>query len=243
MKKKIVIGIILIIIYFLVKGFFLYYYNIDSVLTSDYDEVINNFEFKDSITIENKYLEDSNYLVFKNMKIRNDFKNFKEKVYENEPSNDFKRYMLYDEDNKVKAVFMLGKYYTNTYMLKNDPTFFDSRISNKEVSKVLNKNNINNDIELYNYLRANAKRRANIFTSIKKMREIYIINYLVAVMFPKVESLTKIEGDYEGFIYNLKDGKEIDILIGDNKYTFTFLKKDYFTDNYINELLNTVIIE
>ena len=32
-------------------------------------------------------------------------------------------------------------------------------------------------------------------------------------------------------------------VIDNKKYVFTFLKTDYFTNEYINDLLNTVIIE
>ena len=244
MKKKIIIiSIILVILFLLIKGFFLYYYNIDSVLINDYDKIIENFKFKNTVTIKTKLVENNNYLTYKNIKIRNDFKDFVKKVDEN--INDYERYMLYDENKNIKAVFMIGKNSTYTYILRNNPTYFidDKRFSPDSVVKILDENNITNDIELFEFLKKNMNRKANIFTSIKKMREYCTIQYLAAIMLPTVESLSKIDGDYDGFIYNLKYGKEANILIGDDKYTFTFFKKDYFTDDYIKELLNTVVID
>lgn len=243
MKKRIIIIITILIICLLVKGFFLYYYNVDSIVLNDYNKIIKNYKFKDTITINKKEVDNNNYLSFKNIKIRNDFKDFIKEV--DQTNSDYERYMLYDNEKNIKAAFMIGKYYTNTYILRNNPTYFvdDKRFSSNDVVKILDENNITNDIELFDFLKENMNMKVNIFTSIKKMKEYFIIKYLVAIMLPTVESLTKIEGEYDGFIYNLKYGKEVVIIIDDNKYTFTFFKNEYFKDSYIEELLNTIVID
>lgn len=244
MKKKVIIAsIVLIILYFLVKGFFMYYYNVDSMLTDDYQEIVDSFKIKDTLTINKKVVDNNDYLTVKNIKIKNDFKDFEK---QKEDNTDYQRYILYDENHNVKAAFFMGKTYTNTYMLRNDPTFFgvdDKRLSNKVMSKILDENNIDNDLELFEFLRKNTNKKINFFTSIKEMKEVYTINLVSAIILPRIDSLTKIEGDYYGFIYNMKDAKEVDILSGNNRYTFTFFKRDYFTDDYINELLKTIIID
>lgn len=55
------------------------------------------------------------------------------------------------------------------------------------------------------------------------------------------KTITKLEGDYKGFIVNLSNGKEVSILKNNKRYIFTFVGKQ-FTDEYIKEILNIIII-
>ena len=66
---------------------------------------------------------------------------------------------------------------------------------------------------------------------------------MASVFMPDVESITEIKGDYKGYILNLGNAKEVSIIDGKKKYIFTFFNKDYFTDQYIKELLETIIID
>ena len=55
--------------------------------------------------------------------------------------------------------------------------------------------------------------------------------------------INEIKGDYVGYILNLNNMKEVSILKNKKRYILTFLGNDYFTDDYVRELLNTIIIE
>ena len=248
MKKfKIVLISLLILIigYFGFKIFFIYYYNVDSMNVENYEDIINGLKIKNKITIKSEVLNEDEYLTFKNMKVKNDFKDFK--LLENNENQDFIKYALYDENDKVKASFWMGITESYVDMFKKDVTIFgmnDKIIKNTDISDFLDKNNINSDIELFSYLQENKNNKNNIFTSIKHMKENYILNFLVAVALPEISSVTLIDGDYDGYIFNLKgDFKEVSIIKNNKRYIFTFLKLDYFTDEYIEEILNTIVID
>ncbi len=237
--------LILIIGYFGFKIFFLYYYNVDNMNVENYKDIINGLKIKDKITIKSETLNENEYLTFKNMKVKNDFKDFK--LLENNENQDFIKYALYDENDKVKASFWMGITESYVDMFRKDVTIFgmnDKIIKNTDISDFLDENNINSDIELFSYLQENKNNKNNIFTSIKHMKENYILNFLVAVALPEISSVTLIDGDYDGYIFNLKgDFKEVSIIKNNKRYIFTFLKLDYFTDEYIKEILNTIVID
>ena len=247
MKKKqivlIIIGLILVIgIYFGYKGFNLYYYNISNITFDEYEEFIEGFKVKNTININN--VKTNEYLNFNEIKIRNDFKKF-EKIDDGTGSKDFIKYKITYGDKKVAAIFM-GKTDTYINLLKNDFDVYgngDRRLKKNNVTDILNKNNITNDIELFEYLRKNKDIKSNIFTSVKDMKNNFTINYLLAVMLPKVDNITIIDGDYSGYIFNMGSNKEVSIFKNNKRYVFTFINTDYFTDQYIQELLSTVVIE
>jgi len=253
MKKRIkillVIGVILVIGgYFSYKGFnLLVRYNFENI-----SDVSLNFEMKDSITLDyfHKLESEQEYLEFKGVKIRNDFKNF-EYLEDVSTENDLK-YVLYDEFGNRKAAIMIGVGPTYVEMLKSDMNVFgasevsilDDDLKDNGIEMFLKDNNITNDIQLFEYVIGHKDDKSNIFTSIKEMKENYILNYLMNIMLPGNMGITVIDGTYSGYIFSLNNGiKEVSILDGDKRYIFTFIDKEYFSDEYIYELLNTIVIE
>ena len=64
------------------------------------------------------------------------------------------------------------------------------------------------------------------------------------IMLPRNSGITLIDGTYAGYIFELSgDGKQACILYNDKCYVFTFIGEDYFRDEYIYELLDTIVIE
>lgn len=253
-NKKIMYVIILImiaiIIYFAYKCFNLFYYNIDNVTTVDYKSIISGLKVKDNMTISSKSIDEDNYITFKNVKIKNEFSNFK--VLENQSNDDTIKYALYDNSNNVKASFWMGETYSYVYMLRNDSTLFgtdEKRISNSNLTQILEKNNIKSDIELFDYLSKLDNVGNNILTPVSKMKENFAIQFMTAVITPTINGITILDGDYQGYMFNIKNDNlstisEARILHNDKVYTFLFLSKDgtYFSKDYINELLNTIVI-
>ena len=135
---------------------------------------------------------------------------------------------------------------TYVNLLKLDKSLFgteDKRITNTDLANILEKNKINNDIELFKYLEKQKDVKNNIFTSAKEMKENYTIQFMVSVIMPQMDSITLINGDYQGYIFNLKNNmKEVSILKNGKRYVFMFLNTTYFTDEKINDLLNTIVI-
>lgn len=250
MKKKLIIitiSIFIIIIYTVYKIFNLYYYNINNSTTEEYSSIINNLKVSDTITIKTKTLNDNDYMEFKGIKIKNYFEDFK-KLEIPESSKDFVKYVLYSEEELVSS-FWMGEAIPYTKILNSSETssiygIDDVRLKHIDVKKFLRDNNIENDIDLFKFLIKNKDVKNNFFTSVNKMKSNFYIQYLTAIALPSLKSITLIDGSYTGYIFNTKgDIKEVSLLKNGKRYIFTFLRLDYFTDEYIQEILNTVIID
>lgn len=250
MKKKNIIllflSIIIIIgLYIGYKVFILYYYNINNSTTENYSEYVKGLKIKDKIVIKHDKTS-TNYLEFNGVKIRNDFEKFT-KLDGTQNTTDSVKYMLYDENKNLMASFWIsiGNSYTN--LLKNDSTIFgtnDKRLTNADLTKILEKNNINNDIDLFKYLVNYTPKSKSIFTNKSIIKEDFDTQYMTLLALPNVDYITEISGDYSGYMFNLhNDIKEVSILKNNKRYIFTFLKTSYFTDDYIQELLNTIVIK
>ena len=79
------------------------------------------------------------------------------------------------------------------------------------------------------------------------MKEFYDIHSLVRGTYIRVEGITLINGDYEGYCVNHNFDTayivECNILKDDKRYTLTFNNSKHFTNEMIKDLLNTLVIE
>ncbi len=240
-RKRIIYGVvflfIIFFIYFVYKIFNFYYYNVDA---NSYNEL----KFSDSIKINKKAIDENEYLVFKNIKIKNDFKDFK--IMENQSKSDENvKYALYDKDGKVKESFWMGKEPSYIKKFKDEVAeLFNNKISRDELDNYFKKHNINNDYDLINYL-INAKDlKVNIFTSLSELKENYIAYNIINNCLPTIASLTLVNGDYNGYIFNINDKiLEVNIIVNNEKYFFTFLTDEKISYEYLNDILNTIVIE
>lgn len=243
-KKGVLIIIVSLFLYFGYKGLNLFYYNVNRITTQDYESFVNQFSIKNTITIKHKEVQSNDYLEYQNIRIRNDFKSFRKL----EPTTGgSQKYILDDENRSIKTSFWLGTAATYTNLLKTDKTLFGTgnhRITNTDLTDILEKYNINNDIELFNYISERKNVKNNIFTSVKEMRENYTIQFMVSVIMPQMDNITLINGDLEGYIFNLKNNmKEVSIIKNNKRYVFMFINTEYFTNEYIKDLLSTVVID
>ncbi len=238
MKKRyiVLIGILLVLIlgYISFKTVCLYYYNPKQINKNDFEKLKNGLVFKDNIIIKtNKDVTD--YLEKDNIKIRNDFKDFTLK--EN-------WYVL----NNSKVAFALNGA-TETYLdyLKaQDVNVYNASLKNTKVNdriQFLKENNLNNDIDFFKYMHKQDFPTFNILTSVNKMKSIYSVYLMFNIMIPSINYINEIKGDYHGYILNLDNIKEVSILKNNKRYILTFIGNDYFTLNYVKELLNTIVIE
>lgn len=244
-KSKVLIGIVLLVLaaYFGYKCLSLIYYH-----RFDYDyNVVDDLEIEDTIRLNyHKELEDGEeYLNFENIKIRNDFKDF---VYLDEISSDKdKKYAIYDENGEVKASFWIGIIDSYVSMLKGEIEVYAYNrrgISLDGIEEFLDSKGISNDIHLLKYLEEHQDDKNNIFTSVKEMKGRYVLNNLIEMMFPVMDDITLINGTYAGYMFDLKvGGKQVCILDDDKCFVFTFIGEDYLSDEYIYELLDTIVIE
>lgn len=243
MKKKnkiiIVIIFILIVLYFLYKGLNLLIYSSFGYNDSDFETLNNGFKITGSIKVAHK--DAINYLNFDNVKVRNDFENFKNIESQNEATIN-----LLFESEQGNKVFIYGVTDQKTSMYKKsdiDYNNFSKTFDNINRKEILKKHNINNDIDLIKYLSNRKILKPNIFTSVKQMKDDYFFNYLIMLEFPKVYQIKLIEGIYNGYILDCGDGVfEVNVIKDNKTYYFVFMGKDY-TFNYIEDFLNTLVIE
>lgn len=250
MKKKRVILVISLVIVLLVahfgyKGFLLFYYNTNSLKMDGFDEIVDGLKIKDTMTINRSQVEDGKYLEFKGIKVKNDFEEFT-KLESPQATKDSLKLVVYNEDNSVQASFWMSEATTYLDILKAEKEVFGNgtkAISTDSLEEYLKSKNINNDIDLFKYLREHKNDKNSIFTSSKRMKEHYSMFEISYIILPKVNGITLIDGDYTGYIFNMDNMKEVNILKNDKRYVFIFINTDYFTDEYIKELLETVVID
>lgn len=249
-NKGLIIGIIIVIVVVFIGGFFgtkiynLNKYKISTVTNDEYQEHKERLKIANTITIENKKLNDDEYLIFNDIKIKNDFEKFE--ILDNS-TDEHRMYVLKDND-VVKASFGVGSTTESVVEILSDDlsiygwTEEHLSISKEERIRFFEKYNIKNDVDLIKFLSTYEYKENNLFTSTNKMKENYFVKFITSFLMSLGESITLIDGDYEGYILNMDEIKEVSIIKNNKKYVFTFLKTDYFTDEYIKELLNTLII-
>jgi len=239
MKKKYVILIILGLVlaisgFFIYKGLYLYKYVLSEKRSNYLMMYQNGLKFDETIKVKTQKLEESEYVSVVNFKIRNDFKDF-----ENKSS--------YDDENKW-AFFKDNTKGTKTIFSMSKGVFdFSEVINSKEkwVQDKLKEKNINNEQDLILYMVNNKNNKPNIFSSKEEIEFYYYVYNLALISYPDFESIKIIDGDLKGFILETKDSiiREVHIIDGEDIYTLAFWNKEYFTYDYIEELLNTIVIE
>ena len=233
MKKYIIaIVIILIVGYFGYKGYLLYKYrsvNNDVVIDTSKIfekkvEVLNIF----STHIPISSLIDGSYLP----------------GYVKPEDSSF--YVLYDENHEVKAYYLASELSQYIYELSYE---YEMTVEDKEyvqdnkIKDFLKKNNINNDIELFNYIKYNYPCKSNIFSSKNTIKNNYMINEFVAIALTNFESIDLI-GDNYGYIINIKDNlKEIHLLHDDKQYIITLGGTELTSDAFINSLISSIVFD
>lgn len=248
-KNKVIaiISIVFIIVlsFFTYKGIMLHKYSTTKI--ENYDEIINGLSFDQTMNIYKKTINENEYVIIDDIKIRNDFNTFKKT--EKQSELDSIKYILYDENNKVKSAIFIGKMdsYVNIFTSEELVIFNgkdNGQFNDTDRKNFLLKNNINNDVDLLKYIRDNYYLKNNLFTSVKKMKENYVVNTFVEVALPSVSSTTIVLGDYTGFIFNLKNNiREVHIFKNNKSYIFTFMGEEFTKDSYIQDLLSTLEIK
>jgi len=249
-KFIILTAVFYIILYIVLKLFIVYtqdlfmdndvydkQYNIGKVLT------VNSYTETEKQDID--YFE--SYSDSYKMKVRNYFSEFEA----GDSDTNYEYYLLYDEENKIKAAFMMGQFETQIHSIKNyddessyyyEFNHFPLYISNLLREYYLNKNHITNDVELIKFIRERKKEDGKFTTPIVKIKENYFFNF-VETNLPSLDNVTYIEGDLTGYMYETDTYKQVCIIENDKLYCLTFYKLDYFNDDMILDILRSLVIE
>lgn len=234
MKKKYVIfiltGLFLVIgIYFGYKNYYYFKYVPDANKTKD--KYYDSLKINDTITVKTQTIENNDYFSFNGVNIRNDFKNYQ---LSDLFVNDEYESSFVSKDNN-KTFISIGK---DRFNIIN--TFLNSK--DTWVKDILKENNIKNDLDLLKYIINNKNNKPNIFSSKHEIEFYNLIYNTSLLLYPIPEKITLINGDLPGYI--LKDDDVVNVYLFNDieKYVLAFRNLDYFTDDYIKELLNTIII-
>ncbi len=219
--------ILLTIVYFGVKGFLLWSLpNSQSFLNKN--ETIEAFDKKDTITIKRAIPIEENYFYYDDFKIRNDFEIFDE---------EHKVYKVKNTD--IRVVF-------DKHAIDDLVTYVKEEVKNMgmyyDLTKDLEKNNINTDYKLYEYLFENLNSKLNLFSSINKFRKAHAVDLAAMLVTVGFNKFTLIKGDYEGYILQMNGAKEAILNHNNYKYHIRIYSNEY-TDESLYNLLSTIVFE
>ena len=253
MEEKMSRGLFLIIVvaafvffYLLLKGFIIF---AQDVFTDK--EIYSKSYVSGSTMTINTNKDIDNYLDIKGkdlkIKVVNKFDGF---VLEDSLDN-YESYILYNpETNMPDSMFSIGTYSTQMSFIHNynedghyyEFNHFPLYVSDLLRNRFLNKYNIKNDVDLIKHIRERKKIKSTMKTPLIKIKENYFFNYIELAL-PPLDDIVYLDGDIEGYMF-IGDNKKIAyILDGDKLYCLTFNNLEYFTDDVIKEILDSVIIK
>ena len=247
--------IILMFVYAVVfcsyKGVLLHLHNVSN---DRFEKVVSGLDIKNTLNIYKRTIDSDRYLVLDDIKIRNDFSDFEvEKAGDGEFVST--TYRSKDDDGKTIAAITIGSFYNHIDVFESDEVFImsgnDSNIRDfgqfnaADRKYFLLKNDINNDLDFFKFIRENGYLESNIFSSKREIQENYAYNLFVHIVMPEVDSISVINGDYSGFTFNYDDKNIRQVTIFRNGKSYNFLLKgnDYITDEYICDLFSTLEIK
>ena len=249
-KRKTIIKTIMLIFITIIIGLLIYKTRYIKLYSNqEYDKkYIEDFKAgysnQKEMTIYKKTIDEDEYLIFNDIKIRNDFEGFIQEKF-NQDSGTY--FYLISEDNKQEGMLIAKEYTYIDLFTSEDISFFDNLLDKKFKSAdrkyFLLRNDINNDIDFINYIKDHYHENISIFASEREIKEKYALNLFIDIVVPKVDSITIINGDYNGYIANLKGTRSVAILRNDKRYIFSFRGEKYTSDDYIKDILSTLEIK
>lgn len=224
---------------------------IHRVPEGDIEKNTSGLKVKKTLTIYKRTIDEDKYLVVDDMKIRNDFTDFKEM----ERPNKLHPVILKKNLGNGKTLgvsISCGTSYIDIFSsddvvvyngIDSDTIDF-GQFNAADRKYFLLRNDINDDIDLLKYIYKNGYHKSNIFMSDREIKENYAINFFIDTVIPKVDGITLIDGDYSGYIFDFekKNIKSVCILRNDKAYFLTFYGEKY-TEEYLVDILGTLEIK
>ena len=250
-KKLILIPIIILILWLIFKSIMLVLCSID---INNYTDITKGLKNRDEITITNKSLADDEYFIIGNLKMKNIMDGYKI-----DDINSPQKYIK--ENNGEKSIISFIENSERNTTIVNS---FKSKVKNIDIYGGKNKvsdiyyladrkgflleNNIENDIDFYKFVGDNYPIKNTLFTSIKKMMQNYAFNYCVNIAVPKIESMTIIKGDLEGYIFEVGSNNniktyQITILDNDKQYGFSTNDSRFKDKDFMIDVISTINID
>ena len=240
MKKKVNFKLLVsLLVGLLLVGFIIYKFNMLQKYKTEHISIDNNSIFSETINV--KYNQNSDTIIFEKMSYFNYFSD-----YVNKENTDLK--VKYNENGEVSSFYNIAREKQYIHLLNINSFMLDGKNKNysteKSMKKFLNDKQIKDDIDLIKYIKGNYYLNNNFFITAEEMKNNYIINSFVQVTLPKFDSITLINGDkIKGYIINAKsttDVKEIHLLYNDDQYIITLSGNELTNTKFINNLLESI---
>lgn len=242
MKKKIIIGVVIVIV--LIGGLFGFKFynfakwNIKNIDIDKLDVFLETYSKAKVINLENREKDGS--IEIEGLNIRNDFIDF---VVDDisDPMGTGKRFTI---DNEAIVIISRGKQYLTWMQMDSDTIGSNDKLdigTSTNRKNFLEEKKITNDLELIDYLVKNRNYEAFVGTKMQELKERYYVYSYASIIFPQFDLVTIIDGDFKGYIGKLKDSNTWSIYIykDDEMYTLTFMGS-HFTNQYIEDITKTI---
>ena len=117
-------------------------------------------------------------------------------------------------------------------------------LNSKEVDRFFKRNNINNDLDLIEFLIKESHKENHIWTPLNDMKDNYIAKKFIEDCIPQYRKMYVIDGSVKGFVFASNDSYEVNILTDDkmNNYKLLFVSND-ISDEDIDDYISTIVIE
>jgi len=240
-----IIGIIisvLFIIWLIIKIIMVNAYNSISTV----DEFFKAYHNKVYYDINNTY-KGNDLISYKNIKFKNIMdKSFKPDDIDLIQEDGFSRRYY---SSSLNSALTVSNSYSYTEIFTEEITYYsEDRLfmffNNKDDvrKRILEKNDISNDIDLFRYMNDINNTKVSIFTPIYKIEELASVKLFASVVLPSVDELVILDGDYEGYCLMDNHIKEIVIFKDGETYFITLFGKNFKYNDY-EELLSSLVIE
>ncbi len=230
MKKSVKIILIIFIVLFLIYLGIKIFLVVSFPKENEYPYIENvkkAFNNKETITIKKTNEQIMDYVEFRGLKIRNDF----EVADENEHAYKLK-------DTSIPVFFNINE-------LNSMVTFVEKETSNVgfwyNLKKDFDKNNVDNNFKLYEYLINNYTFKTSIFKSINSIRRDYALILSLNITFPSYNKVTVINGDYKGYILETEGIKIVRIEHGN--YEYMIATSNEYPDSKLYDVISTIEFE
>jgi len=247
-KTASIVSLLILTLFLIYKFTYLAIYYVAPIDKEREEKWINALNNQNVINIYKRTINEEDYLIEDNIKIKNDFENWERKVITYDLDNyEEIRYLKRENGNIVGGIHFNESNTTllDVFLNEDYPADKDAKFTLADRKYFLLTNDINDEFDFLNYIKDNFYIRSNLFSNIRKIRENYGFNYFVINQIPldTLESLTVLKDDYVGYIENSSMYRTVKIFREEKKYTIVLHGEEYATDKYIQDLLSTLEIK
>lgn len=150
--------------------------------------------------------------------------------------------------SSLNSSLSISNDYTYLKMFRDNKKDYSSglnfifKTSSKSKKKYLEKKEISTDLELFNLMNEVSDEKVNLFTPIGDIIKLGSLKLFAVSVLPDVEQVMVLAGHYDGYVFVKSDNyKEITVENNDKRYII-LLEGTYFSEEMIQNILNTIVI-